>query len=68
MSNYMDLPKKAQSKYIELPMCGLEEPLSEMERAVQDNVHRFAEEVMRPVAAELDQLSAEDMIAPGSAL
>jgi acyl-CoA dehydrogenase len=68
MSNYMDLPKKAQSNYIELPMCGLEEPLSEMERAVQDNVHRFAVEVMRPVAAKLDQLSAEDMIAPGSEL
>jgi acyl-CoA dehydrogenase len=56
------------SEYIELPMCGLEEPLSEMERAVQDNCHRFAEEVMRPVAAELDRLSAEDMIASGSPL
>lgn len=68
MSNYLDLSKKVGSKHIELPMCGLEEPLSEMERAVQDNVHRFALEVMRPVAAKLDSLSAEDMIAPGSEL
>lgn len=68
MTNHIDLTGKVQNTFIELPMCGLEEPLSEMERAVQDNVHRFAEQVMRPVAAELDKLSAEDMIAPGSKL
>lgn len=56
------------SNYIELPMCGLEEPLSEMERAVQENVHRFAKDVIRPVAAELDKLSPEELIAPESAL
>ena len=68
MTKHIDMPGKVQDTFIELPMCGLEEPLSEMERAVQDNVHRFAEQVMRPVAAELDQLSAQDMIAPGSKL
>jgi len=68
MTKHMDLPEKVHNTFIELPMCGLEEPLSEMERAVQDNVHRFAVEVMRPVAAKLDQLSAEDMIAEGSEL
>ena len=68
MTKHMDLPKKVRNKFIELPMCGLEEPLSEMERAVQDNVHRFALEVLRPVAAKLDRLSAEDMIAEGSEL
>ena len=54
------------SKYIELPMCGLEEPLSEEERAVQDAVHRFAVEVMRPVAAHLDRITAEEMVGPSS--
>ena len=68
MSNYIELPQNMRSNHIEFPMCGLEEPLSEMERALQDNVHRFALEVMRPVAAKLDQLSAEEMIAPGSEL
>lgn len=68
MTNFMDLPEKMMNSYIELPMCGLEEPLSETERAVQDNVHRFAVEVLRPVSARLDRLSAEDAIAPGSEL
>ena len=68
MTKYMDLPDRMQNKFIKLPMCGLEEPLSEMERALQDNVHRFALEVLRPVAAKLDRLSAEDMIAEGSDL
>jgi alkylation response protein AidB-like acyl-CoA dehydrogenase len=68
MNKYMDFPKNKPGNYIELPMCGLEGPMSEMERALQDNVHRFAAEVLRPVAAKLDRLSAEEMIAPGSEL
>ncbi len=36
------------SNYINLPLSGLEEPLSEMEQAMQDIAHRFAEEVLRP--------------------
>ena len=39
------------SNYINLPLSGLEEPLSEMEQYVQDTAHRFAEEVLRPVGA-----------------
>jgi acyl-CoA dehydrogenase len=56
------------SEYIELPMRGLEEPLSEEERAVQDTVHRFAVDVIRPVAAKLDRLTAKEMVDPSSKL
>lgn len=31
--------------------------LSESERAVQETVHRFAKEVMRPVGQELDKMA-----------
>jgi alkylation response protein AidB-like acyl-CoA dehydrogenase len=56
------------SEYIELPMRGLEGPLSEEERAVQDTVHRFAVDVIRPVAAKLDRLTAKEMVDPSSKL
>jgi alkylation response protein AidB-like acyl-CoA dehydrogenase len=56
------------SQYIELPLTGLETPLSDMERAVQENVHRFAVEVLRPASAKLDEASAEELIAPDSEL
>jgi alkylation response protein AidB-like acyl-CoA dehydrogenase len=42
--------------------------LTEEERAVRDLVHRYAEEVMRPAGQELDQLSADDVIARDSIL
>ncbi|MFO1394470.1 MAG: acyl-CoA dehydrogenase family protein [Steroidobacteraceae bacterium] len=54
---------------LELPAAGLsgfETPLSEEEAAVQAGVHRFAKEVMRPLGAELDRMTAEAVIAPGS--
>jgi hypothetical protein len=35
-----------------LPLTGLEEPLSEMERTIQDVAHHFAESVLRPAGAE----------------
>jgi alkylation response protein AidB-like acyl-CoA dehydrogenase len=54
------------SNYINLPLSGLEEPLSEMEQFVQDTAHRFAEEVLRPVGTQLDEMSADDGVAPGS--
>ncbi len=54
------------SNYINLPLSGLEEPLSEMEQFVQDTAHRFAEEVLRPVGPVIDEMSAEDAIAPES--
>jgi alkylation response protein AidB-like acyl-CoA dehydrogenase len=42
--------------------------LTEEEREVRDLVHRFAEEVMRPAGQELDQLSADQVIARDSVL
>ena len=54
---------------IDLPilgMTGLEADLSEEERAIQDSAHRFAEEVMRPIAEKLDKMSPEDVVAEGS--
>jgi len=54
------------SNYYELPLSGAEPALSEEEQAVQDGMHRFAEEVLRPAGIEMDQLSPEEAIAPGS--
>jgi alkylation response protein AidB-like acyl-CoA dehydrogenase len=54
--------------HIDFPLTGLEEPLSEMEQSVQDAAHRFAENVMRPVGARLDRLSAAALVAPDSDL
>jgi acyl-CoA dehydrogenase len=56
------------STYVELPFSGIEPPLSEMERAVQDNVHRYAVEVMRPVGPILDKLPADAVPAQESPL
>lgn len=56
------------SNYIKLPLSGLEEPLSEMERFVQDTAHRFGEEVLRPIGNKIDKMSADDGIAPDSPL
>ena len=56
------------SNHITLPLSGLEEPLSEMEQAVQDTAHRFAEEVLRPAGTQIDQMSADDSVAPESPL
>jgi len=42
--------------------------LNETEAAVRDTVHRFAEDVMRPVGTALDKLTAEEVIADGSPL
>jgi acyl-CoA dehydrogenase len=47
-------------------LSGFETPLSDEEAAVQAGVHRFAKDVMRPLAAELDKMTAEEVIAPGS--
>lgn len=57
-----------QTDFVELPMTGLEEPLSDVEQAVQENAHRFAAEVMRPLAAMLDRMTPEEVIAPESPL
>ncbi len=43
--------------------------LDETSRAMQETVHRFAEEVMRPVGRELDQMAdPQDTIAEGSVM
>ena len=42
------------------------EVLSEEERAVQEAIHRFARDVMRPAGVKIDRLSAEEAILPGS--
>jgi len=56
------------SNYNNLPITGLEEPLSEIEQAVQDTAHRFAEEVLRPAGEKMDLMSADEAIAPDSPL
>jgi alkylation response protein AidB-like acyl-CoA dehydrogenase len=40
--------------------------LTEKDLALKEAAHRFAKEVMRPVAKELDAMSAEDYIADSS--
>ena len=54
--------------YIELPLSGLEPALSEMEELVQDNCHRFAEEVLRPAGTVMDEMTPEQTVAPDSPL
>jgi alkylation response protein AidB-like acyl-CoA dehydrogenase len=54
--------------YIDLPLSGLEAPLSEMEQLVQDTCHRFAEEVLRPAGPMMDEMTAEEAVAPDSPL
>jgi alkylation response protein AidB-like acyl-CoA dehydrogenase len=54
---------------VTLPSAGLsgfETPLSDEESAVQAGVHRFAKEMMRPLGAQLDTMTAAQVIAPGS--
>lgn len=54
---------------VELPAVGLtgfETPLTEEESAIQGTVHRFARDVMRPIGRELDRMTPEEVIAPGS--
>jgi acyl-CoA dehydrogenase len=54
----IDLPK--------LGVRGLEADLSEEESAIQDSAHRFAEEVMRPIAEKLDKMTPEEVVAEES--
>ena len=57
------------SRTLNLPtvsLTGFETPLAEDELAIQASAHRFAKEVLRPVGQELDKMTAEQVIAPGS--
>lgn len=47
-------------------MTGFETPLDEEEQAIQHSVHQFAKNVLRPLGRELDAMTAEQVIAPGS--
>lgn len=47
-------------------LTGFEAPLNEIELAIQDTLHKFAKDVLRPAGQELDKMSAEQVIAPGS--
>ncbi|NJD32406.1 MAG: acyl-CoA dehydrogenase [Gammaproteobacteria bacterium] len=60
------LKLKTQLTLPAVGLSGFETPLSEEEAAVQAGMHRFAKEVMRPLGAELDRMTAEEVIAPGS--
>ncbi|TDA30276.1 MAG: acyl-CoA dehydrogenase, partial [Archaeoglobi archaeon] len=40
------------------------EELSEEEKLLKNEVHRFAQEVVRPASIELDRMPAEDRIKP----
>ena len=54
---------------LQLPSVGLsgfEPPLTEDERAIQATVHRFAKDVLRPIGRDLDRMTSEEAIAPGS--
>lgn len=57
--------------HIDIPMpfvelSGFDGGLTEEEQAVQQTVHRFARDVMRPLGREIDRMSAEDAYAPAS--
>ncbi len=47
-------------------LTGFEAPLSEEEAAIQQVVHQFAKNVLRPLGQELDKMTAEQVCAPGS--
>ncbi len=49
-----------------LGMTGLDGDLTEEERATQETFHRFAEEVVRPIGIQLDKMTPEEAVAPGS--
>ncbi|MCY1332855.1 Acyl-CoA dehydrogenase [compost metagenome] len=54
---------------LQLPAVGLtgfETPLTEEERAIQQTVHQFARNVLRPIGQALDKMSAADVCAAGS--
>ncbi len=42
--------------------------LTDEDRAIKEAAHKFAKEVMRPVSIEIDKMSAEESVAPGSPL
>jgi len=47
-------------------LSGFDAALSEEEQGVQQGLHRFAREVMRPLAREIDRMPADQAYLPGS--
>jgi alkylation response protein AidB-like acyl-CoA dehydrogenase len=47
-------------------LTGLDSQLDELTLEFQQNLHRFAVEVLRPIGTELDRMSAQAVIAEGS--
>ncbi|CAG4883687.1 Acyl-CoA dehydrogenase domain-containing protein [Georgfuchsia toluolica] len=47
-------------------LTGFEAPLNDIELSIQDTLHKFAKDVLRPAGQELDKMTAEQVIAPGS--
>ena len=62
MFNYEEMPIPT------LGLSGLEDDMSEEERAIQQAAHKFAEDVMRPIADKVDKMTADEAIADGSPL
>jgi acyl-CoA dehydrogenase len=60
------LQLKTELNLPDVCLTGFETPLSEEERAVQETLHRFAKEVLRPMGTALDKMTAEQAIAPRS--
>lgn len=60
MFSYQEMPIPT------LGLSGLDADLTEEESAIQEVANKFAKEVMRPLAAKIDRLSAEEAIAPNS--
>jgi len=62
----MTMQLKTRLTLPDVGLSGFETPLSEEEAAIQASVHRFAVETLRPLGVELDRMSADDVVAPGS--
>ena len=60
------IPLKKEMTLPAAGLSGFEPPLIEEEVAIQASVHRFAKEVLRPIGRELDKMTAQEVIAPGS--
>ncbi|WP_296657278.1 acyl-CoA dehydrogenase family protein [Paraburkholderia sp.] len=56
----------ATSAMFKLGPLGAEPDFSDTRQLIQQTVHRFAQEVMRPVGIKLDRMTPEEVIAPGS--
>lgn len=59
------------SSHIEVPLpsiglSGFDATLTEEQSTIQENIHRFAKNVMRPISVELDKMPADQAFVKGS--